>query len=180
VGRALTTSVILVLHRVASLYDCGLGARVWNKPERWKEMDMCGGVGSAHATTHPILSSAWRFFRTPSVRLLQQACYDWGWADQRSMGRRDMQEDDASRQRQEAWEQFSERQVNLLRGLRDQISSERWQIMLEVDSIQELARRARAIAHERDVQDLLAQMLETLDEVHKELARIPEDFIPPF
>jgi len=91
-----------------------------------------------------------------------------------------MPAEDPSRQRQEAWEQFSQRQVNLLRGLRDQISSERWKIMLEVDAVQELARRAHATAHEHEVQDLLAQMLETLDEVHKQLARIPEDFIPPF
>ena len=91
-----------------------------------------------------------------------------------------MPEERPSRARQEAWEQFSERQVSLLRSPREQISSQRWQIMLAVDTVQELARKAYASCHERELQDLLSQMLETLDAIHRDLARLPEDFIPPF
>jgi hypothetical protein len=82
--------------------------------------------------------------------------------------------------RQELWREFSESQVIMLRALRDELSTRRWSIMLDVDAAKDLVRAARARTDDRDVMEILDAIAETLDRAHRELARIPEDMIPAF
>ena len=83
-------------------------------------------------------------------------------------------------ERHEHWKEFSEGSVELLRALRKQLSSHRWEIMLDVDTVQDLAKIALAVTNENNVADVLKQMIDLLDKIHRGLARIPEDFIPAF
>ncbi len=85
-----------------------------------------------------------------------------------------------SRLRQQMWQQHSEEQVELLRSLRDELSSRRWKIMLEVDSIRALLYTAQRKQDEREVRELMARVADMLDQVHRDLSRIPEDVIPAF
>jgi hypothetical protein len=75
---------------------------------------------------------------------------------------------------------FSEEQVELLRSLRNELSSWRWQVMLEVDAAQEQARRILRLEVDVELRGEMEQMGAVLDRVHRALARIPEDFIPAF
>ena len=82
--------------------------------------------------------------------------------------------------RQQLHHAFSEGQVDLLRALRHELSDRRWQVMLDVDAAQEvteqLLRREADSARRQELQTIR----DTLDRVHRALARIPEDFIPAF
>ena len=83
-------------------------------------------------------------------------------------------------ERHEHWKEFSEGSVELLRALRNELSSRRWEIMLDVDTVQDLAKLAISATDERGVNDLLKQMIHLLEKIHRGLARMPEDFIPAF
>jgi hypothetical protein len=82
--------------------------------------------------------------------------------------------------RHELWREFSDSQVIMLRALRDELSTRRWSIMLDVDAAKDLVRGARARTDDREVIEILDAIAETLDRAHRELARIPEDMIPAF
>jgi hypothetical protein len=82
--------------------------------------------------------------------------------------------------RQRLHQAFSEGQVDLLRMLRHELSDRRWQVMLEVDAAQEVT--AQLLHSEQDAarRQALETIRDTLDRVHRALARIPEDLIPAF
>ena len=91
-----------------------------------------------------------------------------------------MGSEDLSRLRREIWQEFSDSQVELLNALRDEISSRRWKIMLEIDAVQRFVTGLETTAQEPDVKKILKEISDRLDEVHRELSRIPEEIIPPF
>jgi len=68
----------------------------------------------------------------------------------------------------------------MLRALREELSTRRWSIMLDVDAAQDLVRAARTMTEDRELIHILNQITATLDRAHRELARIPEDMIPAF
>jgi hypothetical protein len=82
--------------------------------------------------------------------------------------------------RHELWREFSDSQVIMLRALREELSTRRWSIMLDVDAAKDLVRGARARTDDREIIEILDELAETLDRAHRELARIPEDMIPAF
>jgi len=82
--------------------------------------------------------------------------------------------------RQQLWQQFSEGQIVLLKALREELSSRRWKIMLDVDTTRALVRRLRKREQDRELSALIAELSAMLDEVHRDLSRIPEDVIPAF
>ena len=87
---------------------------------------------------------------------------------------------DVTRLRREIWQEFSDSQVELLNSLRDEISSRRWKIMLEVDAVQEYLDALEATVQDPEISKVLAVVSKRLKEVHRELSRIPEEIIPPF
>jgi len=87
---------------------------------------------------------------------------------------------DITRLRREIWQEFSDSQVELLSSLRDEISSRRWKIMLEVDAVQDYVAALETTVEDRDITKVLAEISKRLKEVHRELSRIPEEIIPPF
>jgi hypothetical protein len=78
------------------------------------------------------------------------------------------------------WQEFSDREVHLLRSLRDELSSKRWEMILDIDSAQTLLKTAHNRVEDRALQARLVRACELLDHVHRILARIPEDVIPAF
>ena len=88
--------------------------------------------------------------------------------------------EEVSRLRRELWQEFSAGQVELLRTLRDDISSRRWEIMLEVDAVRKFVAAAEDRTDDPELKQLLGQASKRLDEIHRELSRIPEDVIPAF
>jgi hypothetical protein len=89
-------------------------------------------------------------------------------------------EEESVRLRQELWREFSDSQVVMLSALREELSTRRWSIMLDVDAAQDLVRAARTLTEDRELIHILNQITATLDRAHRELARIPEDMIPAF
>ncbi len=79
-----------------------------------------------------------------------------------------------TRLRREIWQEFTDSQVELLNSLRDEISSRRWKIMLEVDAVQEYLAALETTVQDPDVMKVLAEVSKRLKEVHRELSRIPE------
>jgi len=88
--------------------------------------------------------------------------------------------EDLSRLRREIWQEFSDSQVELLISLRDEISSRRWKIMLEIDAVRGYMSGLEVMVEDPDVKKVLAEISNRLTQVHRELSRIPEDVIPPF
>lgn len=85
------------------------------------------------------------------------------------------------RLRRELYQQFSDSQIELLRTLREEISSRRWKIMLEIAAVRGFLSSAESkVEHDSELSMTLAEIARRLDEVHKDLSRIPEDIIPPF
>ena len=82
--------------------------------------------------------------------------------------------------RQQLWQQFSEEQIVLLKSLREELSSRRWKIMLDVDATRGLVRRLSKGEQDRELAELICELAEMLDQVHRDLSRIPEDVIPAF
>ena len=85
-----------------------------------------------------------------------------------------------SQLRRELWQEFSEAQVELLISLRDEISSRRWKIMLEIDAVRGYISGAETVVADPDLKRTLAEVSRRLTEVHRDLSRIPEEIIPPF
>lgn len=82
--------------------------------------------------------------------------------------------------RQQLWQQFSEAQIQLLKSLREELSSRRWKIMLDVDATRGLVRRLSVRDHDQELAELIRELSVMLDQVHRDLSRIPEDVIPAF
>ncbi|NIS81892.1 MAG: hypothetical protein GTO14_17155 [Anaerolineales bacterium] len=91
-----------------------------------------------------------------------------------------MRESDGGHQRRLLWSEFSKGKVDMLRELRDELSSRRWEIMLEIHEAKRLVRLTQSMAEDQELRTMLAELFDTLDGVHSKLARIPEDLIPPF
>lgn len=88
---------------------------------------------------------------------------------------------EVARFRRELYQQFSAGQIDLLRTLREEISSRRWKIMLEIDAVRGfLTGVVDKVDDDSELSSTLAEIARRLDEVHKDLSRIPEDIIPPF
>ncbi|MFQ5922023.1 MAG: hypothetical protein ACE5M4_04200 [Anaerolineales bacterium] len=88
--------------------------------------------------------------------------------------------EDLTRLRREIWQEFSDAQVELLNSLRDEISSRRWKIMLEIDAIQGFVTGLETTVQDPEPKKVLGEVSERLTEVHRELSRIPEEILPPF
>lgn len=80
----------------------------------------------------------------------------------------------------ENWESYSTRQVELLRGLREELATRRWELILEIDVIRDLLTAGLNKRQNADLERMVRRSLEKLEEVKRNLARIPDDFIPPF
>lgn len=91
-----------------------------------------------------------------------------------------MESADIQKKIHEDWESYSERQVELLRGLREELATRRWELILEIDVARDLLRAGQMKCDDQELQDLLDRAMVKLDEVKRNLARIPDDFIPPF
>ena len=91
-----------------------------------------------------------------------------------------MGEDDKLQFRREISEKFSDAQVEMLKGLRDELASRRWQLILEIDIINELIRLAIAKTEDQYVKGVLSKAMNKLSQVEQSIARIPDDFIPAF
>jgi len=85
-----------------------------------------------------------------------------------------------SRLRREIWQEFSDAQVELLNSLRDEISSRRWKIMLEIDAVRGYVTGVETTVQDPELKKILAEVSNRLTQVHKELSRIPEEILPPF
>ena len=91
-----------------------------------------------------------------------------------------MGSEDLIRLRREIWQEFSDSQVELLNSLRDEISSRRWKIMLEIDTIRGFVTALETTVQEPELKKIVVEVSERLTEVHRELSRIPEEILPPF
>ena len=91
-----------------------------------------------------------------------------------------MAADEVRRIRQELGKEFSEEQVELLRALRRELSSQRWQVMLEIDGAQEDLQAALRACSDASVRPALEAVQARLARAHQQLAHIPEDVIPAF
>lgn len=91
-----------------------------------------------------------------------------------------MSSEELSQYRRELWEAFSEGQIELLRSLRDDVSSRRWKIMLEIDAIRGYVAGLEESTTDPELKRDLVEVSKRLTEVHRDLSRIPEDIIPPF
>jgi len=91
-----------------------------------------------------------------------------------------MGEDDPLKLRREIREKFSDAQVEMLKGLRDELASRRWQLILDIDIINELIRLAIAKTEDQYVKEVLSKAMDKLSQVEQLIARIPDDFIPAF
>jgi hypothetical protein len=84
------------------------------------------------------------------------------------------------RLRRELYLEFSDSQIELLRTLREEISSRRWKIMLEIDAVRGYLGGAESKVEDPEIRMTLEEISRRLDEVHKDLSRIPEEIIPAF
>lgn len=91
-----------------------------------------------------------------------------------------MIEDQVDSTPSEDWETYSLRQVELLRGLREELATRRWELILEIDVVRDLLSAGAQKCPAPDLERILQRSLEKLEEVKQNLARIPDDFIPPF
>lgn len=91
-----------------------------------------------------------------------------------------MGEDNSHRLRRKIREKSSKAQIEMLKGLRDELASRRWELILEIDAIRELLFLAIAKAEDPELKEILAQANAKLDHVEQLIARIPDDFIPAF
>jgi len=87
---------------------------------------------------------------------------------------------ESARLRRELWQQFSEAQVELLRLLRDEVSSRRWKVMLDVDALRGVVTDAASRYSDPLVTHTLEEITKRLEQIHRDLAHIPEDIIPHF
>jgi len=91
-----------------------------------------------------------------------------------------MGEDKLLRLRREIREKSSEAQIEMLKGLRDELASRRWELILEFDEIRDLLFLTISKTEDPELKELLAKANSKLDQVEQSIARIPDDFIPAF
>lgn len=82
--------------------------------------------------------------------------------------------------RRALYHEFSDHQVELLRTLREEISSRRWKIMLEIDAVRAYLGSAETKVDDPELRLTMEEISRRLDEVHKDLSKIPEEIIPAF
>lgn len=82
--------------------------------------------------------------------------------------------------RREIREKFSKAQIVMLKGLRNELASRRWELILEIDGIRELLFLAMSKTEDPELKQILAKANSKLDLVEQSIARIPDDFIPAF
>jgi hypothetical protein len=70
--------------------------------------------------------------------------------------------------------------VELLRSLRTEISSRRWEVLLELDALKDLLVQARSNREDPAVRALLAVTVSRIDHLQRLVAAIPNEIIPPF
>jgi len=91
-----------------------------------------------------------------------------------------MSSEETRRIRQQLGQAFSEEQVALLRAIRSDLSTRRWQVMLEIDGAQEDLRAALLACPDPRLRQALEAIQRRLKRAHQQLAHIPEDVIPAF
>jgi hypothetical protein len=91
-----------------------------------------------------------------------------------------MSSEESRRIRQELGRAFSEEQVGLLRSIRSELSTRRWQVMLDIDAAQEDLRAALLACQDPRLRSKLEAVQHRLTRAHQQLAHIPEDVIPAF
>ena len=91
-----------------------------------------------------------------------------------------MSKEDLQRFRREFYEKSSEAQIKMLRGLRGELADRRWRIIFDIDSARELLTLAHSKAEDKELKRILSEVDDKLDKVEQLIARIPDDFIPPF
>ena len=91
-----------------------------------------------------------------------------------------MGDDDLLQLGREIREKYSKSQVEMLKGLRDELANRRWQLILDMDIINELIRLAIAKTEDQYVKEVLSKAMDKLSQVEQLIARIPDDFIPAF
>jgi hypothetical protein len=80
--------------------------------------------------------------------------------------------------RQRLWHEFSEAQIGLLKSLREELSSRRWKIMLDVDATRGLVRRLSKREQDRELAELIASWRRCWTRCGT--CPHPEDVIPAF
>jgi len=91
-----------------------------------------------------------------------------------------MDEDKLLDLRRELREKSSEAQIKMLKGLRNELASRRWELILEIDAVRELLFLAMSKTENPEIRQILAKANSNLDLVEQSIARIPDDFIPAF
>ena len=91
-----------------------------------------------------------------------------------------MGEDNLLSIRRELRDKASKAQIEMLKGLRNELASRRWELILEIDAVRELLFLAMSKTEDPELKQILAKANSNLDLVEQSLARIPDDFIPAF
>jgi hypothetical protein len=91
-----------------------------------------------------------------------------------------MDEDKLLDLRRELREKSSEAQIKMLKGLRNELASRRWELILEIDAVRELLFLAMSKTENPEIRQILTKANSNLDLVEQSIARIPDDFIPAF
>jgi len=91
-----------------------------------------------------------------------------------------MGEDNLLSIRRELRDKASKAQIEMLKGLRNELASRRWELILEIDAVRELLFLAMSKTEDPELKQILAKANSRLDWVEQSIARIPDDFIPAF
>lgn len=81
--------------------------------------------------------------------------------------------EEVRRIRQELGQSFSEGQVDLLRAIRSELSSQRWQVMLEIDAAQEDLQAALRACSDATVRPALEAVQARLTLAHQQFGSYP-------
>ena len=91
-----------------------------------------------------------------------------------------MEDDNLLKLRRELREKSSAAQIQMLKGLREELASRRWEIILEIDAVREIVADVLANIGDQRQKELLQEASQKLRHVEQLIARIPDDFIPAF
>jgi hypothetical protein len=91
-----------------------------------------------------------------------------------------MEEDNLIKLRRELREKSSAAQIQMLKGLRDELASRRWEIILEIDAVREMVSHVMSDIGDQGHKEILEEVNQKLRQVEQLIARIPDDFIPAF
>jgi hypothetical protein len=91
-----------------------------------------------------------------------------------------MEDDNLLKLRRELREKSSAAQIQMLKGLREELASRRWEIILEIDAVREIVADVIANIGDQRQKELLQEASQKLRNAEQLIARIPDDFIPAF